>query len=517
MPPDFLLLMADQLTAGVLAAYGGRARTPHIDALANRGVVFDSFYCNSPLCAPSRFSFMAGQLPSRIGAYDNAAEFPAQAPTFAHYLRRAGYQTALSGKMHFCGPDQLHGFEDRLTTDIYPADFGWTPDWSRSGERPGWYHTMDSVTQAGPCVRTNQVDYDDEVVGAARQKLFDIARSRDRRPFCMVVSMTHPHDPYVIPQEYWDRYRDEEIELPRVGAAEAPDEPHSRRLRHVIGLGEQAPDERQVRAARRAYLGAVSYVDDQVGVLMAALRAARLDGNTIVMLFADHGDMLGERGLWFKMNFFEPACRIPLIACAPGRFAPRRVADHASLVDLLPTLLDLGGLSDPDYAEPVDGHSLAPLLMGRAPPGKAELPGEATPPTVYGEYLAEGAIAPVVMIRRGKLKFVHSPPDPDQLYDLEADPLELRNLATAVQQSPALAPLRAEVAQRWSLPRLHQEVLASQRRRRLVYAALRTGRYRAWDFQPLRDASRLYVRNDQELNDLEALARFPPAGAREPG
>src|ERR1700733_12082141 len=172
--PNILILMADQLTAGALPAYGNRvARTPHIDALARAGVVFESFYCNSPLCAPSRFSFLAGQLPSAIEAFDNAAEFPAQVPTFAHYLRAAGYQTALSGKMHFCGPDQLHGFEERLTTDIYPSDFGWTPDWSAFEQRPSWYHSMDSVIHAGACTRTNQIDFDDEVVVAAQQKLFD--------------------------------------------------------------------------------------------------------------------------------------------------------------------------------------------------------------------------------------------------------------------------------------------------------------------------------------------------------
>ena len=509
MPPNFLLLMADQLTIGVLSAYGGRARTPHIDALAQHGVVFDSCYCNSPLCAPSRFSFMAGQLPSKIGAYDNAAEFPAQTPTFAHYLRRAGYQTSLSGKMHFCGPDQLHGFEERLTTDIYPADFGWTPDWTRFDERPGWYHTMDSVTQAGPCVRTNQVDYDDEVVYAARQKLFDIARGSDRRPFCLVVSMTHPHDPYVIPQQYWDRYTDADAGLPRVTAAAVADDLHSRRLRHVIGLGEQTPTEAQVRAARRAYLGAVSYVDDQVGALIGALHEARLDASTIVVLLADHGDMLGERGLWFKMNFFEPASRVPLIVCAPGYFAPRRVAGPVSLVDLLPTLVEIGtGGSNTEYAAPVDGMSLVPMLEGRAADGRAAQPG------VLGEYLAEGAIAPVVMIRRGKFKFVHSPSDPDQLYDLEVDPLELVNLAGLREQQATVAAFREEVAQRWSLTSLHQQVLASQQRRHLVYAALRAGRYAPWDFQPLRDASRLYVRNDQELNDLEAMARFPPLAPR---
>ena len=497
--PNILVLMADQLTAGVLSAYGGHARTPHLDALAGEGVVFDSFYCNSPLCAPSRFSFLAGQLPAKIGAYDNAAEFPAATPTLAHYLRRAGYQTALSGKMHFCGPDQLHGFEERLTTDIYPADFGWTPDWQNVDERPGWYHTMDSVTQAGPCVRTNQIDFDDEVVYAARQKLFDIARGKDRRPFFLTVSMTHPHDPYAVPQRYWDRYSDAEINMPRVAQDAVADDPHSRRVRHVIGLGLKTPTAAQVRAARRAYCGAVSYVDDQVGIMLESLREARLERNTIVLLLADHGDMLGERGLWYKMNFFEPACRIPLIVWAPDRFAARRSRTLCSLLDILPTLVELGnGGQAPPYAAPLDGRSLLPQLQGHDSPGE-----------VIGEYLGEGAIAPVVMIRRGVHKFIHSPVDPDQLYDLGADPDERRNLAVEAAHAPLVAQFRAEVARRWVLPQLHQDVLASQRRRHLVYAALRAGRYTPWDFQPLRDASRLYVRNDQELNDLEAMARFP--------
>jgi choline-sulfatase len=500
--PNLLILMADQLTAGALPAYGnGTARTPHIDALAAAGVVFDSFYCNSPLCAPSRFSFLSGRLPSEIGGYDNAAEFAAQVPTFAHYLRAAGYQTVLSGKMHFCGADQLHGFEERLTTDIYPADFGWTPDWTRFAERPSWYHSMDSVTQAGPCTRTNQIDFDDEVVYSARQKLFEIARHRDRRPFCMVVSMTHPHDPYVIPQPYWDRYAGVEIDMPRVTLPVERLDPHSRRLRHVCGLDVQPVTAEQVRAARRAYYGAVSYVDDQVGMLLTALADARLAGNTIVVLFADHGDMLGERGLWYKMSFFEPACRIPFIVHAPGRFAPRRIAASASLLDLLPTLCELAGGKAVEYATQLDGRSLVPQLRGAA--GADE---------VIGEYLAEGAIAPLVMIRRGRYKFVHSPVDPDQLYDLVDDPDELVNLATLPAHATRVQEFRAEVASRWDLSAVHEAVLASQRRRHLVNAALRTGRYRPWDFQPLRDASRLYVRNDQDLGDLEAMARFPPLG-----
>jgi choline-sulfatase len=500
--PNLLLLMADQLTPGALPAYGNRvAKTPHIDALAAEGVVFDSFYCNSPLCAPSRFSMLTGRLPSAIGGYDNAAELPAAVPTFAHYLRRGGYRTILSGKMHFCGPDQLHGFEERLTTDIYPADFGWTPDWTRFEERPSWYHTMDSVTQAGPCERTNQIDFDDEVVFSARQRLFDIARGRDRRPFCMVVSVTHPHDPYTIPKPYWDRYDGAQIDMPRVQMGADELDPHSRRLRHVAGLALLPVTEAQVRAARRAYYGAVSYVDDQVGTLLGALAGAGFAGDTIVCLLADHGDMLGERSLWYKMNFFEPAARIPFIVRAPRRFRPRRVADSASLLDLLPTLCELAGVAG-DYATPLDGTSLVPALGGAR--GRDE---------VVGEYLAEGAIAPLVMIRRGRHKFVHCPVDPDQLYDVAADPDELENLAPSAAHAAPVREFRAEVASRWDLQALHEAVLASQRRRHLVYASLRQGSYTPWDHQPRRDASRLYIRNDQDLGDLEAMARFPRPGA----
>ena len=163
--PNVLLLMVDQLAAGWLPAYGHDVvRAPSLDALAEQGVVFDSAYCPSPLCAPSRAALLTGRLPSRIGVYDNAAELRASEPTVTHRLRAAGYDTCLSGKMHFVGPDQLHGFEQRLTTDVYPADLDWTPDWRAPlTERLPWYHTMESVLTPGVCAASMQMDYDDEV------------------------------------------------------------------------------------------------------------------------------------------------------------------------------------------------------------------------------------------------------------------------------------------------------------------------------------------------------------------
>lgn len=498
--PNILMLMADQLTPGALPVYGNRVvRAPNMARLADQGVVFDSAYCNSPLCAPSRYVLMSGQLPSAIGAYDNAAEFAAEIPTFAHHLRHLGYRTVLSGKMHFCGADQTHGFEERLTTDIYPADFGWTPDWDHFDDRLSWYHNMSSVTDAGPCVRTNQLDFDEEVVFNANQKLYDFARDGDDRPFCMLVSMTHPHDPYTIPAEYWNRYRDDEIDLPRVTLPVDALDPHSRRLRHVCDMDHAPISEQQIRNARRAYYGAVSYVDDQIGRLLKTLDETGQADNTIVMVLADHGDMLGERGLWYKMSFFEAATRVPLIVHAPKRFRPRRVSESVSLADILPTLVELATDGQPPrLPEPIYGRSLLPHLTGRG--GHDE---------VIGEYLGEGAIAPIVMIRRGRYKFIHCPADPDQLYDLGNDPDELRNLAADPGAAPLVAEFRREVAGRWNLAALHEEVLASQRRRQFQYAAESCGARRSWDHQPMRDASRMYMRNHIELDTLEAMARFP--------
>jgi choline-sulfatase len=503
--------MYDQLTPTALGCYGNQVtQAPTIDRVAAEGVVFDAAYTNSPLCTPARYCMMTGQLPSATGGYDNAAYLPSVVPTFAHYLRAGGYRTVLSGKMHFVGPDQLHGFEERRTTDIYPADFGWTPDWRAADERiDWWFHNMDSVSRAGVAEVTNQLLFDDEVGHHAVRALHDLARADDGRPFCLVASFTHPHDPYVTRQRYWKRYDGVEIPMPRVSAADvAPDDPHSARLRAVSNQQAATITDAHVRRARRAYYGNITYVDEWTGRLLDTLETLGLAGDTVVALLADHGDLLGERGLWYKMSFFEGSTRVPLVIHAPGRLAPRRVAQPVSLVDVLPTLTDLAGLAglgevggDGEIelgVDPLAGASLVPLCEGRDEQR-----------TVIGEYMAEGSVAPIVMIRRRDLKFIHCPADPDQLFDLADDPDELRNLAGSPEHADTVAALRAEVAARWDLDAVTRQVLHSQARRRLVNAALRTGTFTAWDHTPRRDAGGEYMRNHLDLNDVEHRARWP--------
>ncbi|SDR53361.1 choline-sulfatase [Rhizobiales bacterium GAS191] len=497
--PNILVIMADQMTPSALSIHGGPAKTPHISALAAEGVVFDAAYCNSPLCSPSRAVFMSGRLPSKTGVYDNAAEFRSDIPTFAHHLRLSGYHTTLAGKMHFCGADQLHGFEQRLTTDIYPADFGWTPDWSRPHARPSWYHNMSSVTDAGLCVRSNQIDFDEEVVFSAERAIYDHVRSSDERPFCLVVSLSHPHDPFAIPERWWNLYSGSEIDPPRIPLDRNRLHPHEERLWKICDMDASRVTAEQVFRARRAYYGAISYVDDNIGRLTKALAATSLAENTVVIVTSDHGEMLGERGFWYKMSFFEGASRVPLLVHAPTLFPARRVSGVVSLVDILPTLVEIGNEGVlPDATGEIDGRSLLPHLNGSSGHDEA-----------IGEYLAEGAIAPIVMIRRGAHKFISSPSDPDQLYDLTADPDEQRNLAGAAEHQGVLAEFRAEIAGRWDLAALDRAVRDSQRRRHLVTSALTVGTLTSWDYQPPRDASREYIRNHMDLDDLEARARFP--------
>ena len=496
--PNILIVMVDQLN-GTLFPDGPAdwLHAPHLKALAARSARFANAYTASPLCAPARASFMSGQLPSRTRVYDNAAEFASSIPTYAHHLRRAGYQTCLSGKMHFVGPDQLHGFEQRLTTDIYPADFGWTPDYRKPGERiDWWYHNMGSVTGAGVAEITNQMEYDDEVAFAAEQKLYDLARGKDDRPWCLTVSFTHPHDPYVARKRFWDMYQDCNHLQPDVQALPYEDhDPHARRIFDANDWRNFTITPDDIARSRRAYFANISYLDEKIGSLIEVLERTRQEA--IVVFVSDHGDMLGERGLWFKMNFYESSARVPLMIAAPG-LAPGVVQDPVSTIDLCPTLCDLAGVSMADVMPWTDGESLVPLAHGR----------KRTSPVAM-EYAAEASITPLVGLRQDRWKYTNCAADPEQLFDLIADPQELTNLADDPAHATTLERFRRMAALRWDLEAFDAAVRESQARRWVVYEALRNGAYYPWDFQPLRAASERFMRNHMDLNVLEENQRFP--------
>ena len=490
--PNILFLMVDQQTASALSAYGGSAKTPAIQRLADDGIVFENAYTNFPVCAPSRCSMMTGQLASRIECYDNAAEFRSSIPTIAHYLRYLDYQTSLCGKMHFIGPDQLHGFEERLTPEIYSADFLTMPQWD--GEDDDFAtDAREALLMAGPVPRTVQMDYDEEVGFHAGQKLFDLARSEDTRSFFLTVSFTHPHEPFLCKQEHWDRYSDREIDPPHVGMIkEAKLDDHSKRIHRHYNLPAPGITDRHVRNARRAYFGSMSYIDDMIGRILTVLEETGLAANTVIVLASDHGEMLGERGLWFKKVFFENAVKVPLIVCGPG-FAPGRVRENVSLIDLLPTFIDIAGSGGPNGPVlPAGGRSLIPLAKGVA---------RDWPDLVFSEMTCEGVVEPVMMVKRGPHKFIYSASAPPLLFNLDDDPHEVENLAGKKAVSGLESELRSLGDKTWGdLAELREVIVKSQKTRLLVREALEKGQVFSWDENPHTATGERYLRRGKSYN-----------------
>jgi choline-sulfatase len=494
---NFLLIMADFMGAKPMPLYGGNlVRVPNIEALAEDGVVFETAYSNSPICVPSRASMMTGKLPSKISVFDNGAELPSSIPTIAHYLRARGYATCLSGKMHFIGADQLHGFEERVTSDVVPADYGWMP--FGTDAEPSWKDTaldewpnMKPVIEAGVCIRSLGMDFDDEVAFQAVRKIHDYARDPEQKPFFLTASFIEPHEPYATSQEYWDRFDHDAIPAPTVPFIPyQQQDAHSRRLYNLSKVGEEEVTDEHIRNARHAYCGMVSNIDDKIGALRRALDETGLLENTVIIVTADHGGMLGERGLWGILNFYEWASRVPLIVHAPSHLAPRRVGAVVSLVDLLPTMMELAG-GDPtaDLVHPIDGVSLSPLMTGET---------EAAPRTVLAEFCAEETKSPLLMIRRGAFKYVYCSDDPALLFDLDQDPDERDNLAANPDYKEILDGFKDDVLRLWDPAAMTAEIADSRRRREFIFEAHTKGKSPAWDHVVDGDAAGRYQRSHVE-------------------
>ena len=285
---------------------------------------------------------------------------------------------------------------------------------------------------------------------------------------------THPHEPYFALREHWDLYRHEDVPMPATPLLPEPERDlHSRRMLAHHGLLEGDVTQDHVRIARHAYLANCSYLDAMVGRLLDTLEATGLSRDTVILVTSDHGDMLGERGLWFKKLFFDHAARVPLIVHAPSRFAAARRRENVSLVDLLPTLCELARIDPADRApRPPDGASLVPLC---------EDPAAARDAPVFAEITSEGVPSPMFMVRHGPFKLMTGGGAPDLLFDVRADPEERTDLAADPARRDTLAALRRLAGETWDAAGLAEEVRASQRERRLVQAAHGHGAAPAWD------------------------------------
>ena len=447
--PNLLYIHSDQHSPYVAGCYGDPlVETPHLDALAERGVVFDNTYCPSPICVPSRMSMLSGRYPCDNQVWTNSHILDSGIPTFAHAMGAGGYRPVLIGRMHSVGPDQLHGYAERLVGDHGPNQPGGqgVDHGQLSGTAgPGRV----SLRLSGHGQSAYQV-HDEDVTAATVDYLnrLGVAKRAGQvaEPFSLSVGFMLPHQPFVARLQDYRHYY-ENITPPQTPELFGDHlHPHIKHWRQACEIEEVSEEE--TRRARAAYWALVHRMDALIGQIIAALRENDLEENTLVLYTSDHGEQVGEHGLWWKQTFYEDSVKVPAILAWPGHLPADTRCDRViSSLDLNATMLDALGCPALPHSR---GRSLLPLLSD---PQNAEWDDVA-----FSEFCqdAAGAGGPFSeegifqrMIRRGpwKLNYYHG--QPCQLFNLQDDPRECQDLAANPAHQETLAALKAEVLDGW--------------------------------------------------------------------
>lgn len=425
MQPNVLLIISDQHHPRFMGCAGEAiVHTPNLDRLAARGARFNNAYCNFPLCCPSRMSLMTSRYASEIDCLGNHAQLGSDVPTFAHAFNAADYDTVLCGRMHFNGADQWHGFKKRLVGDVV-KNFGDVR--SMMNDVLGTLqHTtgpnVKAIATSGPGYSGYQA-YDETVTAAAVNWLG--GRKADAAPFMMTVGFVMPHAPFVARPEDYALYES------RIGIDDLPQphpetlHPELRTLQRRAGLedGESVSLEDQ-RRARIAYYGMCTHVDRLIGDILNALEESGQAENTIVIYTSDHGEQLGEHGMWWKHTFYESSVGIPLLMAGPNIPQGMEINSNLSLLDLAPTMLDMANAPALPRAS---GRSFRCLLEGDT---------TAWSNTVIAENRWGSTLQ--CMLKQDSWKLCYYPGHAPQLFDLSRDPQEIHDLA----QEPAYLPQR---------------------------------------------------------------------------
>jgi len=458
--PNVIVLMGDEHTFAHTGCYGSDiVKTPTIDAIAERGAIFDAAYCASPICAPCRASMMTSRYVHELETWDNASPFRSDWPTFAHDFTAAGYRTALCGKMHFVGPDQHHGFTERWFPDIYPAGFDWTHHNRGEVAVHTWGQQVGMVEEAGPGT-TDDMDYD-EMVRARAVTGLRHALQPGQPPLMAIVSFTSPHAPFKAPQEYYDLYADVEIPLPDLPEGYQEHEHEiTQRVRAMGRFHEELPPE-TIRASIIAQMARTTLLDDHLAKLMRVIEESGQADNTYILYCSDHGDMMGEHNLWFKNCPYEWSARVPFVIAGPGIAPGQRIRETVDLHDLNPTLCGLAGIDKLDY--PRVGRDLSPLLHGK----RDQETGRA-----LFEMYADGTVQGYRTIVKSRWKLTTCDGADPELFDLETDPGEWTNRAADPECARIRDELLTELMASWGRPaELDEKRWQSEERRMAINAA----------------------------------------------
>ena len=442
--PNLLFLFSDQHAQRIAGFHGdATGATPNLDRLAAGGVVFDNVYCPSPLCVPSRMAMLTARHPYEQECWTNDDYLRSDAPTWVHGVGAAGYRPVLAGRLHSMGPDQLHGYAERMVGDHSP-NWGGVPRHDLGVLDKANDPWRESLERAGVGQSAYQVK-DAETARAACEFLRNAAKARAAGradPFCLTVGFLLPHPPYVAWREDYERFRGR---VPPPAHAGPPEGAHPWEAwwRGDRGIADVAPA--LAMRARTAYYGLVHRLDALIGEVLACLRDCGFDDDTLVIYTTDHGDQLGERGLWWKHTLFEDSVRVPLILRWPGRIgAGERRAHVANLIDVAATMLDaLGGMALPNAR----GRSLLPLVDDARAAWRDETFCEHCTDVVPA--WTGGRAAQQRMIRRGAYKLIYYHGYAPQLFDLASDPYERDDLAQRPEHASTRDELVARVLDGW--------------------------------------------------------------------
>ena len=430
-PMNSLVLMSDEHNPKILGCYGHpMARTPNLDRLAERGVRFTSAYCNSPICIPARATFATGQFINKIGYWDNGDPYEGSVPSWHHRLRGAGHRVESIGKLHFRSTDDDNGFtRERIPLHVVEG-LGDLMGLVRDDlpVRGGSYKIAKSAKPG----ESEYTEYDRNITAEAVRWLREEASRSGDAPWTLFVSWVCPHFPLTAPRNFFDLYPTDRVPWPKqYGKAERPKHSYLRDYAGSLNYDDYF-DEETVRVAIAAYYGLCSFLDDNIGQVLAALAEAGLADNTRVLYTSDHGDNLGSRGLWGKSTMYEETAAVPLIMAGPDIPKGKVCDTPASHVDCYPTFLQCNGVALTGAEEAYPGVSLYDIIDGATPRRN-----------VFSEYHAMGSTTGAFMIRHGRYKFVYYPKYAPQLYDLQTDPEELQDLG----EDPEYAAVRAECEQ----------------------------------------------------------------------
>ncbi|MBT3375448.1 MAG: sulfatase-like hydrolase/transferase [Lentisphaerae bacterium] len=458
--PNLLVIMSDQHNPHIMGCTGDPlVRTPNLDRMATSGILFERNYCAGPLCVPSRMSFMAGQHPNDLRIWTNGGLLPSDTPTFAHALSLAGYDTMLCGRMHFVGPDQMHGFRRRLVGDVSGAMTGSGREmfenvWNRAGCGQGYASLLPDAV--GPGWATYP-EFDRHVTDRACDVLRQQGEGNGDTPFAMVVGYLLPHNPYVCPRELFEEYMDQ-LEGQTIQQEQARDEhPALASLRRTRGTANITPE--MARRSKAAYLGLTTILDQNIGQILDALEENGLAENTIIAYTSDHGDQAGEHGLWWKDTFYDGSVKVPMIWSCPSQLAAGvRVPQVTSLLDIAPTLTDF---ADAPPLPSARGSSLRSFLeSGVAPPD--------WPDTAFAEtYAREQRPARMICSGDWKLNVYHGYEHP-QFFNLRDDPGEDVDLGQNADYAAIREELLAKVTHDWSGERVERTEQAIREERQLM-------------------------------------------------